>query len=87
MKVRYLNPVPPPPFPPKLLNVTTDINRFGEPSYLNELAASTPLPMLVDSEMGMPLDLNAYDGVWDGNDQGGIPCINTLLMTSLESRT
>lgn len=24
--------------------------------------------MLVDSEMGMPLDLNTYDGVWDGND-------------------
>lgn len=24
--------------------------------------------MLVDAEMGMPLDLNAYDGVWDGND-------------------
>ena len=26
--------------------------------------------MLVDSEMGMPLDLNTYDGVWDGNDAG-----------------
>lgn len=69
VKVRYLNPLPPPPFPPKLLNVTTDINRLGEPSYLNHLAASTPLPMLVDSEMGMPLDLNAYHGIWDGNDQ------------------
>jgi RNA polymerase II-associated factor 1 len=24
--------------------------------------------MLVDSEMGMALDLNVFDGVWDGND-------------------
>ena len=26
--------------------------------------------MLVDSEMGMPLDLNAYEGVWNGSDKG-----------------
>ncbi|KAK4688807.1 RNA polymerase II-associated factor 1, partial [Tremellales sp. Uapishka_1] len=68
VRVRYLNPLPTPPFPPKLLAVSTDINRLGEPSYLDQLVASTPLPMLVDSEMGMPLDLNAYDGVWDGDD-------------------
>jgi RNA polymerase II-associated factor 1 len=24
--------------------------------------------MLVDAEMGMPLDLNQFDGVWDGDD-------------------
>ncbi|WWD19106.1 hypothetical protein CI109_103564 [Kwoniella shandongensis] len=69
VRVRYLNPLPNPPFPPKLLNVSTDINRLGEPSYLDPLAASTPLPMLVDSEMGMPLDLNAYDGVWEGKEE------------------
>ncbi|WVW85572.1 hypothetical protein I302_107610 [Kwoniella bestiolae CBS 10118] len=69
VRVRYLNPVPNPPFPPKLLNVSTDINRLGEPSYLNHLAASTQLPMLVDSEMGMPLDLSTYEGIWDGQDQ------------------
>ncbi|ORY35540.1 RNA polymerase II-associated [Naematelia encephala] len=68
VRVRYLNPLPPPPFPPKLFKISTDIERLGEPSYLNHLAASTPLPMLVDSEMGMPLDLNAYPGVWDGDD-------------------
>ncbi|WVR07529.1 hypothetical protein IAU60_004571 [Kwoniella sp. DSM 27419] len=72
VRVRYLNPVPNPPFPPKLVNVATDISRLGEPSYLDHLAASTPLPMLVDSEMGMPLDLNAYDGVWDGKDQSDV---------------
>jgi RNA polymerase II-associated factor 1 len=24
--------------------------------------------MLVDSEMGMPLDLSVFDGVWEGDD-------------------
>ncbi len=66
--MRYLNPLPPPPFPPKLFDIPTDISRLGEPSYLSQLASSTPLPMLVDSEMGMPLNLNEYDGVWEGND-------------------
>ena len=70
VRVRYLNPLPPPPFPPKLFIIPTDINRLGEPSYLDHLAASTPLPMLVDSEMGMPLDLNSYEGIWDGDDRG-----------------
>ncbi|WVR00044.1 hypothetical protein IAU59_007186 [Kwoniella sp. CBS 9459] len=69
VRVRYLNPVPNPPFPPKLLNISTDINRLGEPSYLDHLAASTPLPMLVDAEMGMPLNLNEFEGIWDGRDQ------------------
>ncbi|WWC71523.1 uncharacterized protein I206_105481 [Kwoniella pini CBS 10737] len=76
VRVRYLNPVPNPPFPPKLLNISTDINRLGEPSYLNHLAASTQLPMLVDSEMGMPLDMNAYDGIWDGQDQSLNPTLD-----------
>ncbi|OCF37974.1 RNA polymerase II-associated factor 1 [Kwoniella heveanensis CBS 569] len=70
VRVRYLNPVPNPPFPPKLLNISTDINRLGEPSYLDHLSASTPLPMLVDAEMGMPLNLNEFEGIWDGRDQG-----------------
>lgn len=26
--------------------------------------------MLVDSEMGMPLNLNEYDGVWEGQEEG-----------------
>ena len=68
VRVRFQNPLPQPPFPPKLFNIPTDIHRLGESSYLEQLASNVPLPMLVDSEMGMSLDLNAYDGVWDGND-------------------
>lgn len=84
VRVRYLNPLPPSPFPPKLFNIPTDINRLGEPSYLKHLAAITPLPMLVDSEMGMPLDLNPFDGVWDGNDAGKV-YLNSGLADSKHS--
>ncbi|ORX38474.1 RNA polymerase II-associated [Kockovaella imperatae] len=69
LRVRYLNPIPQPPFPPKLFNLSTNVNRLGEPSYLDDLVSSTPLPMLVDSEMGMPVDLNVYERVWNGNDE------------------
>ncbi|WVQ82129.1 hypothetical protein IAT38_004257 [Cryptococcus sp. DSM 104549] len=82
VRVRYLNPLPNPPFPPKLLNVSTDISRLGEPSYLDSLAASTQLPMLVDSEMGMPLDLNAYGGVWEGRDQALNPTTDPTRVTN-----
>ncbi|KAK1927244.1 RNA polymerase II-associated [Papiliotrema laurentii] len=68
VRVRYLNPIPPPPFPPKLFNVPTDVHRLGEPSYLDHLASSAPLPMLVDAEMGMPLNLNEFTGVWENAD-------------------
>ncbi|WVQ74973.1 hypothetical protein IAR50_004581 [Cryptococcus sp. DSM 104548] len=63
VRVRYQNPLPQPPFPPKLLNVPTTVARLGHPSYLEQLSASTPLPMLVDSEMGMHIDLNHYDAL------------------------
>lgn len=70
VRVRYLNPIPPPPFPPKLFNLPTNVHRLGEPSYLDHLASSTPLPMLVDSEMGMPLVLNNHERIWEGRDEG-----------------
>lgn len=68
VRVRFENPLPPPPFPAKLFKVSTEIGRLGEPSYLDQLASSAPIPMLADAEMGMPLDLNVYPGVWDGDD-------------------
>ncbi|KAL7422784.1 hypothetical protein Q5752_002079 [Cryptotrichosporon argae] len=82
VRVRFQNPIPQPPFPPKLFTVPTDIHRLGEPSYLDQLASNAPLPMLVDSEMGMPLDLNAYEGVWDGNDASLNPTLDPAKVTN-----
>lgn len=76
VRVRYLNPIPPPPFPPKLFDVPTNVHRLGEPSYLDHLASTAPFPMLVDSEMGMPLNLNNYDKIWEGKDE----CESSLVL-------
>jgi RNA polymerase II-associated factor 1 len=84
VRVRHLNPLPPPPFPPKLFDIETDLSRLGDASYLAPLAAATQLPMMVDSEMGMPLDLNAYRdaGVWDGAESGELGSTSRLIMSS-----
>ncbi|KAI5118678.1 hypothetical protein M0805_003615 [Coniferiporia weirii] len=69
-KVRFQNPLPPPPFPPKLLNIPTKPTRYAGPDFTASLASETPLPMVVDAELGMPLDLSFFDCLWaeDGDD-------------------
>ncbi|KAI0832072.1 RNA polymerase II-associated [Trametes gibbosa] len=67
IRVRYANPLPAPPCPPKLLDIPTDAMRYARPEFLDEIAASTPLPMVVDGELGMPLDLSQWDCLWEEN--------------------
>ncbi|KAJ6619965.1 Paf1-domain-containing protein [Mycena sp. CBHHK59/15] len=57
VRVRYSNPLPAPPCPPKLLDIPTNPMRYARPAFLNMLANDMPLPMIVDAECGMPLDL------------------------------
>lgn len=64
VRVRFQNPLPPPPFPPKLIDIPTDLSRLADPQYLEPLAKEIPLVMMVDSEMGMPLDLVRYKDIW-----------------------
>jgi RNA polymerase II-associated factor 1 len=70
VRVRYRNEVPPPSFPPQLVQIPDDLDRFTRPEWISEYASTIPAPMLVDSEGGMPLDLNRYDGVWTGEMAG-----------------
>ena len=63
-KVRFQNPLPPPPFPPKLLHIPTNPSRYATPDFTASLASEIPLPMVVDAEHGMPLDLSAYECLW-----------------------
>jgi RNA polymerase II-associated factor 1 len=65
VRVRYSNPVPAPPFPPKLLDIPTNPRRYTRPEFLNELVNETPLPMIVDAELGMPLDLGKWESLWE----------------------
>jgi len=39
--------------------------RYAKPEFLNVLASETPLPMIVDAECGMPLDLGKWECLWE----------------------
>ncbi|KAJ3745379.1 RNA polymerase II-associated protein [Lentinula detonsa] len=67
VRVRYANPLSPPPCPPKLLDIPTDPMRYAQPEFLNSIANNTPLPMIVDAECGMPLDLGNWESLWEEN--------------------
>ncbi|KIJ55625.1 hypothetical protein M422DRAFT_57956 [Sphaerobolus stellatus SS14] len=65
VRVRYNNPLPPPPFPPKLLKIPTNPSRYARPEFTAELAYEAPLPIVVDAECGMPLDLGRWECLWE----------------------
>ncbi|GAA5985689.1 hypothetical protein JCM5350_007458 [Sporobolomyces pararoseus] len=74
VRVRYQNPLPPPPFPPRLLHVGTSPARYASYEFLNPLQSERELPMILDGELGLPLeygksrDGNAVEtGYWLGN--------------------
>lgn len=68
--------------------------RYARPEFLDEIAASTPLPMVVDGELGMPLDLSQWDCLWEenGDDSGtshrplspGSVCLSLCVTASAE---
>ncbi|KAG6812735.1 hypothetical protein H0H92_000952 [Tricholoma furcatifolium] len=54
--------------------------RYARPEFLNALASQTPLPMIVDAECGMPLDLGKFECLWEeGGDESELnPDLNNL---------
>ncbi len=51
--------------------------RYARPEFLNAIAEDTPLPMIVDAELGMPLDLGQWDCLWEEDaDDSGAPYIS-----------
>ncbi|KAN0113856.1 RNA polymerase II-associated [Russula decolorans] len=69
VKVRYQNPLPAPPCPPKLLDIPTNPKRYTRPEFLDTATNESVLPMVVDAECGMPLDLGKWEALWeDGAD-------------------
>jgi RNA polymerase II-associated factor 1 len=80
VRVRYANPLPAPPCPPKLLDIPTDPLRYARPEFLDALAGDAPLPMIVDAEMGMPLDLSRWESLWEeGADDSGARALAFLF--------
>ena len=72
VRVRYSNPLPAPPCPPKLLDIPTNPLRYTRPEFLSDIASDIPLPMIIDAECGMPLDLSKFSCLWeeDADDSG-----------------
>jgi hypothetical protein len=86
-RIRYSNTLPPPPNPPKLLDIPgTGIasNNYTSASYALKLAREQPLNIEADAELGMPIDLVGLPGVFDG-DESGMPTL--ALWPSTETQT
>jgi len=70
-RIRYSNALPPPPNPPKLLDIpNTGLSSglYTAPSFASRLAREQPLNIEADAELGMPLDLVGMPGVFDGDE-------------------
>lgn len=70
-RIRYSNTLPPPPHPPKLLDIPNTglaSGQYTSPSFASRLAREQPLNIEADAELGMPLDLVGMPGVFDGDE-------------------
>lgn len=69
-RIRYSNKLPPPPNPPKLLNIPgTGLDaRYLDGNYHARLVREQPVNIEVDSELGMPINLVGMPGVFDGDE-------------------
>jgi hypothetical protein len=72
-RIRYSNALPPPPNPPKLLDIPNTglvSGQYTTPGFASRLAREQPLNIEADAELGMPLDLVGMPGVFDGDESG-----------------
>ncbi|KAL8408986.1 hypothetical protein RB594_007436 [Gaeumannomyces avenae] len=70
-RIRFSNTLPPPPNPPKLLeipNTGLSSGQYTNPGFASRLAREQPLNIEADAELGMPLDLVGMPGVFDGDE-------------------
>lgn len=72
-RIRYSNALPPPPNPPKLLDIPgTGLagGQYTSAGYASRLARDQPLNIEADAELGMPIDLIGIPGIFDGDERG-----------------
>ncbi|KAK4143619.1 RNA polymerase II-associated [Dichotomopilus funicola] len=70
-RIRYSNALPPPPNPPKLLDIPNTglaSGQYTAPGFASRLAREQPLNIEADAELGMPLSLVGMPGVFDGDE-------------------
>ncbi|KAG0639853.1 RNA polymerase II-associated [Tuber brumale] len=67
-RIRYNNSLPPPPCPPKMLNIpNSSLAMYCDPSFTSKLARAEGVSVEIDSELGMPLDLVHVPKIFDGD--------------------
>jgi len=70
-RIRYSNTLPPPPNPPKLLDIpdaSLSSGLYTSPAFAARLLRDQPLNIEADAELGMPLNLIGLPGVFDGDE-------------------
>ncbi|KAI2623864.1 RNA polymerase II-associated [Hypomontagnella submonticulosa] len=70
-RIRFSNALPPPPNPPKLLdipNIGLASGLYTQPKFASRLSKEQPLNIEADAELGMPLDLVGMPGIFDGDE-------------------
>ncbi|GAW19279.1 hypothetical protein ANO14919_087650 [Xylariales sp. No.14919] len=70
-RIRYSNALPPPPNPPRLLDIPNTglaSGQYTAPGFASRLAREQPLNIEADAELGMPLDLIGMPGIFDGDE-------------------
>lgn len=89
-RIRYSNALPPPPNPPKLLDIPNTglaSGQYTTPGFASRLAREQPLNIEVDAELGMPLDLVGMPGIFDGDEsckRGRISPKGSSVLTSIQ---
>ncbi|GJN68902.1 RNA polymerase II-associated, Paf1 [Purpureocillium lilacinum] len=71
-RIRFSNALPPPPTPPKLLDIPNTglaSGQYTTPGFASRLAREQPLNIEADAELGMPLNLVGMPGVFDGDER------------------
>jgi RNA polymerase II-associated factor 1 len=72
-RIRYSNALPPPPLPPKLLDIPNTglaTGQYTGAGYATRLARDQDLNIEADAELGMPIDLVGLKGVFEDDESG-----------------
>jgi RNA polymerase II-associated factor 1 len=75
-RIRYSNALPPPPLPPKLLDIPNtglSSGQYTGAAFASRLAREEKLNIEADAELGMPIDLVGLRGVFENDESGMLP--------------
>ena len=69
ISIRYKNDLPPPPMPPKLLEIDTGgLQQYLDPGFAASIAKREEPNIEADAEGGMPIDVIGMYGYFDGDE-------------------